>query len=87
MYALELHMLFFPDKCTCAYFIYSEWLPVLKFLFDQWLYGIIPWSYWQIADKRVSRNHAVLEVEDGKLKLMPVSKRAEIDTQPVNNIP
>ena len=28
----------------------------------------------QIADKRVSRNHAALEWKDGKLRLCPVSE-------------
>nr|XP_054758567.1 aprataxin and PNK-like factor [Lytechinus pictus] len=29
-------------------------------------------SFFEIADKRVSRNHAVLEVEDGKIRVMPI---------------
>lgn len=29
-------------------------------------------SFFGIADKRVSRNHAILEVEDGKVKVMPI---------------
>lgn len=32
--------------------------------------------FFQVVDKRVSRNHGILELEDGKLYLTPVSKKS-----------
>lgn len=32
--------------------------------------------FFQVVDKRVSRNHGILELEDGKLYLTPVRKKS-----------